>query len=75
MPTGPGALVWINGYFRGQKLAVHAFCLPRGAAHIYTVDANDAKAGCLIVKGERFLRVGACAEYARNIHPQQRSLS
>ena len=62
MPTGPGALIWI----RGQKLAVRAFCSPRGAANIYTIDANDTKAGDLVVKSERFLRVGAHSEYVRN---------
>ena len=67
--AGLGALVWINGYFRGTEPAVHALCSPHGAANIYTVDANNAKAQCLVVKGERFLRTGAYGEYVRSPRP------
>ena len=62
--AGLGVLALINGYFRKTEPTVYALCSPHGTAHIYTVDANDAKAQCLAVKGERFLHTGA---YGKNI--------
>ena len=58
-----GALAWINGCSRGAEPAVYALCSPHGTANIYTVDATDANAQCLVVKGERFLYTSAYGEY------------
>ena len=59
-----GVLAWINGYFReAPDPTVYALCSPRGTANVYTVDANDTRAQCLVVKGERFLYTGTYGEY------------
>ena len=58
-----GTLAWMNGCFRGAEPAVYALCSPHGTANIYTVDANDTRAQCLVVKGERFLYTSAYGEY------------
>ena len=63
--AGLGALVWVSGYFRGTEHASYALCSPHGTANIYTVDANNAKAQCLVVKGERFLHTNAYGEYVK----------
>jgi len=64
--AGLGALVWVSGYFRGTEHASYALCSPHGTANIYTVDANDTKAQCLVVKGERFLHTNAYGEYVKS---------
>ena len=63
--AGLGVLVWVSGYFRGTEHAGYALCSPHGTANIYTVDANDTKAQCLVVKGERFLHTNAYGEYVK----------
>ena len=60
-----GALALLNGCFRGTEPALYALCSPHGTANIYTVDANDTKAQCLVVKGERFLHTNAYGEYVK----------
>ena len=61
-----GALAWINGYFRGtEPTASYALCSPHGTENTYTVDANDTKAQCLVVKGERFVHTSAYGEYVK----------
>ena len=65
--AGLGALVWVSGYFRGTEHATYALCSPHGTANVYTVDANDTKAQCLVVKGERFLHTNAYGEYVRSL--------
>ena len=59
-------LAWINGCFRGTEPTSYALCSPHGTENIYTVDANDTKAQCLVVKGERFLRTTAYGEYVKS---------
>lgn len=61
--AGLGALAWFNGYLPGAEPAVHALCSPHGTTNIYTVDLNNTRAQCLVVKGERFLYAGAYSEY------------
>lgn len=60
-------LVWINGYLRGTEPTTYALCSPHGTTSIYTVDANDTKAQCLVVRGERFLYTSAYGEYVENL--------
>ena len=60
--VGLGVLGLINGYFRGTEPTVYALCSPHGTSNIYTVDANDTRAQCLVVKGERFLHISAYGE-------------
>ena len=60
--AGLGVLASINGYFRGTEPTAYALCSPHGTANIYTVDANDTKVQCLVVKGERFLHTSAYGE-------------
>ena len=64
--AGLGALVWLSGYFRGTEHTTYALCSPHGTANIYTVDANDTKAQCLVVKGERFLHTSAYGKYVKS---------
>ena len=64
--AGLGALAVINGYFRGTEPTVYALCSPHGTANIYTVDANDTKVQCLIVKGEQFLHTSAYGKNPEN---------
>jgi hypothetical protein len=60
------ALVWISGYLRGTEPTAYALCSPYGTTNIYTVDANDTKAQCLVVRGERFLYTSAYSAYVEN---------
>ena len=71
--AGLAVLGWINGCgFRGTEpiQATLALCSPYGTANIYTVDANNTKAQCLVVKGERFLRTSA---YGESVETPRRS--
>ena len=60
--AGLGALALINRSFRGAEPIVYALCSPHGTANIYTVDANNAKAQCLVVDGDRFLHTSTYGE-------------
>ena len=64
--AGLGALAWISGCFRGTEPTSYALCSPHGTANVYTVDASDMKAQCLVVKGERFLHTSAYGEYVKD---------
>lgn len=61
-----GALALLNGSFRGTEPAAYALCSPHGTTGIYTVDANDAKVQCLVVRDERFVYAGTYGENAEN---------
>ena len=66
--AGLGVLILMNGYFRGTDPAVYyALCSPHGMANIYTVDTNDRKVQCLVVKNERFLHTSAFGEHVERI--------
>jgi len=68
--VGLGALAWINGLFRGgaELTTTYALCSPHGTTNIHTVDANDTKAQCLVVRDERFLYTCAYGECACRKH-------
>ncbi|KAF9653004.1 hypothetical protein BDM02DRAFT_3088406 [Thelephora ganbajun] len=67
--AGLGAFALINGYFRGTEPTVYyALCSPHGTANIYTVDPDNTKVQCLVVKDERFLHTSAYAELQEK-HP------
>jgi len=69
--AGLGVLALINGCFRGTEPAVYALCSPHGTANIYTVDANDTKVQCLVVKHERFLHTGTYGANRQEPHTLQ----
>ena len=67
-----GALALLNRCFRSAEPAAYALCSPRGTTNVYTVDANDTKVQCLVVRDERFVHTGTYGENPENPEPLEK---